>query len=357
MEHGERAGATTLERIAELAHVSRSTVSRVLNDDPHVKPATRQRVLDVVEQEGYEPNRAARSLASGRTGMIGVVVSVDLAHLFSDPFFATLIRELYRASRRKELVVSLWLLEDEQDRKTINQITRGSLLDGAIVAAGRTDDPIVQALAGSDKPFVLLGRPVNGADVSYVDIDNQSASRSITNHLLRLGRRRIGSIAGPQFSVAAIDRRAGYREALAAAGIEPDPELEFESDYSATSAIEGVARLLPHRPDAIVAANDVMAIAAMGELADRGLRVPEDVAVVGFDDLAIAARATPPLTTVRQSITLLATEAVRAASELIADGSIPPRQIVIPTELIVRASCGANLTSKQTSKESKGERE
>jgi DNA-binding LacI/PurR family transcriptional regulator len=179
-----------------------------------------------------------------------------------------------------------------------------------------------------------------------VDIDNRSASQNLTAHLLRLGRTRIGTIAGPSTSVAAIDRRAGYEEALRDAGIEPDPELEVESDFSAPSAIFATRRLMEQEPDAIIAANDVMAIAAIGELREMGLRVPEDVAVVGFDDLAIAARATPPLTTVRQSIQLLATEAVRAVTQLIADRSIPPRQVVIPTELIVRVSCGANLPRK-----------
>ena len=207
MDNDEPVDAMTLERIAEIADVSRSTVSRVLNDDPHVRDTTRVKVLEVVDREGYEPNRAARGLASGRTGILGVVVSVDLAHLFSDPFFATLIREIYRAARSRELVVSVWLLEDAGDRKTINQITRGSLLDGAIVAAGRTDDPIVEALAATSKPFVLLGRPPNDHDLSFVDIDNRAASRSLTSHLVRLGRTRIATLAGPSISIAGIGVR------------------------------------------------------------------------------------------------------------------------------------------------------
>ena len=335
-------GAMTLERIAEIAGVSRSTVSRVLNDDPHVRDATRHSVLEVVEREGYVRNRAARGLASGRTGMRGIVVSVDLAHLFSDPFFGVLLKELYRASRSMELVVSVWLLEDAGDRKTINQITRGSIIDGAIVSAGRTDDPIVEALAASDKPFVLLGRPSADPRLSYVDIDNRRASENLTAHLLRLGRRRIANLAGPLFSVAGIDRLAGFHDAHTRAGVEPSSALVFETDYTARSAINGTRKLMAHQPDAIVAANDVMAVAAMGELRAMGLRVPEDVAVVGFDDLALAARAIPPLTTVRQSIRMLATEAVRALTDLVNDPSIPPQQVVIPTELIVRASCGAH---------------
>jgi DNA-binding LacI/PurR family transcriptional regulator len=338
--------AETLERVAELAGVSRSTVSRVLNDDDHVKASTREKVLEVVAREGYVLNQAARGLASGRAGTIGIVISVDLAHLFSDPFFAALLKALYSAARDRELVVSVWLLEDDGDPKTINQITRGSTLDGAVVAAGRTNDPIVEALSASNKPFVLLGRPANGASMSYVDIDNRAATRDATRHLLRNGRRRIAHLAGPEIAVAAIDRRAGYLDALEEAGIPLDLNLVHETDFTAADARIGTRRVMEHNPDAILAANDVMAMSAMSELAARGVRVPEDVAVVGFDDLAAASQADPPLTTVRQSIRLLASEAIRTLNALIEDRSIPPQQVVIPTELIVRTSCGAHLPTQ-----------
>jgi len=238
--------------------------------------------------------------------------------------------------------VSVWLLEDRDDRKTVDLITRGSTLDGAIVAAGRIDDPVVAALNTTNKPFVLLGRPAEGQRLSYVDIDNRTAERNATAHLLRLGRRRIAHLAGPDFAVAAIDRKAGYLDALARAGIEPDSDLIHHGDFSAADAVSGTRRVMEHHPDAIVAANDVMATAAMGELAAMGVRVPEDVAVIGFDDLRASNRTTPPLTTVRQSISVLASEAVRTLTDLIEDPDLPPQQVVIPTELIVRASCGAH---------------
>jgi DNA-binding LacI/PurR family transcriptional regulator len=298
-------------------------------------------ILEVVEREGYIPNRAARVLASGRTGMIGIVISVDLVELFSDPFFAALLRELYGASRRRDLVVSVWLLEGSDDRKTIDLITRGSTLDGAVVAAGRIDDPVVAALSDASKPFVLLGRPAESQSLSYVDIDNRTAERNATAHLLRMGRKRIALLAGPDYAVAAIDRKAGYLDALARAGIEPDPDLIYDGDFSAADAATGTRRVMEHSPDAIVAANDVMAMASMSELAAMGVRVPEDVAVIGFDDLRAASRTKPPLTTVRQSISVLASEAIRTLTDLIEEPNLPPQQVVIPTELIVRASCGA----------------
>lgn len=343
-EEGRTAG--TLELVAELAGVSRSTVSRALNDDPHVRASTRAKILEIVEREGYVRNRAARGLASGRTGTIGVVISVDLAHLFSDPFFAALLKAISTATRDQDLVLSVWLVEDADDRRTIGQIARGSTIDGAIVAAGRTNDPVVGALNSSDKPFVLLGRPAQDGTMSYVDIDNRSAARGSTAHLLRLGRRRIAHLAGPAIAVAAIDRLAGYQDALAEAGIPVDANLIYETDFSEASARTGVRRVMEHDPDAIVAANDVMAMAAMGELSALGLRVPDDVAVVGFDDLAASSQADPPLTTVRQSIRLLATEAIRTLTALIEDPTIPPQQVMIPTELIVRASCGAQLATQ-----------
>ncbi len=333
--------ADTLERIAELAGVSRSTVSRVLNQDPHVRDSTRARVLEIVERERFEPNRAARGLASGRAGMIGVVISVDLAHLFSDPYFPLVLKGIYDAARSRDLVVSLWIVDAEDDPRAVNKIARGSMLDGAIVAAGATNDPTVAALCSTSKPFVLLGRPADDPSLSYVDVDNRDAAAAATTHLLARGRRRIATVAGPSFSIAAIDRKAGYLDALVRAGIEPDPDLVYESDFSAASAVVGTRRLIDHEPDAIVAANDVMAVAIMAELAAMGRRVPDDVAVVGFDDLPIAAQANPSLTTVRQPIGLLAREALGALTELIADPSSGPRQIVIPTELIIRSSCGS----------------
>lgn len=330
--------AGTLERIAELAGVSRSTVSRVINGDRGVRPATRARVLEVVEREQFEPNRAARGLASGRTGMIGIVMSVDLANLFSDPFFPVLLGGIHAAARDRDLVVSLWVVEEPDDPKTINQIARGSMVDGAIVVAEATSNPIVAALSTTDKPFVLVGRPPDHLDVSHVDVDNRSAGRAVTTHLLETGRRRIATITGPSRSLAAVDRRCGYLDALTAFGLEPRPELIHEADFSTAGAVEGVRALSHLEPDAIVAANDVMAMAALEELRGAGRRVPEDVAVVGFDDLPMAGRSIPPLTTVHQPIELLSSEAVRLLSDLVEDPSLAPQKVVIPTRLIIRAS-------------------
>lgn len=332
-----------LERIAELAGVSRSTVSRVLNNDPNVKDSTRDRVLATVEQERFVPNRAARGLAMGRTGMIGIVMSVDFGNFFSDPFFGALLQATYDAARQHELVLSLWMPDGPNDRNTIDQVTSGSMLDGVVMAAENAHDPIVHALSESQKPFVLLGRSATHTDVSFVDVDNRGAAREATAHLAGLGRTRIATIAGPEFSVAGTDRLDGYHDALADAGLPADPALVADGGFTAHGAADAVRAILPAKPDAIFAASDVMAIAAMTELESQGLRVPEDVAVVGFDDLPAARELTPPLTTVRQSVPLLASEALNMLTARIADPAAAKMSKLNPTELIVRESCGASL--------------
>lgn len=347
----QKLGTSTLEQIAAIAGVSRSTVSRVLNNDPNVKASTRSDVLAVMARERFVPNRSARGLAMGRTGMIGIVMSVDLGNFFSDPFFAALLQATYAAAREHELVLSLWLPDGADHSGMIDQVARGAVLDGVILAAETATDPIVEELSESGKPFVLLGRSATHEDVSYVDVDNKAAARAATNHLLRLGRTRVATIAGPAFSVAGTDRLAGYHAALDAAGAKTDRSLIYEGDFGAASAVLGTRLLVTAGADAIVAANDVMAIAAIAELNELGIRVPEDVAVVGFDDLPAAREVDPPLTTVRQSIPDLATEALRVLTELIADPARPPARYVVATELIVRTSCGVHLPPDKPRKE------
>jgi LacI family transcriptional regulator len=332
-----------LEQIAKLSGVSRSTVSRVVNNDPNVSVVTREKVLQVVKRVNYTPNAAARGLAAGCTHVLGLVIPMGVAALFTDPYFPILIQGVSSACNAREYSVMLWLAEPEYERRQIRQIMYSGLVDGVIISSMLLNDSLVQALSEGDLPFMLVGRHPTDTRASYVDADNQGGAREAVTHLLRLGRRRVATITGPQNMIAGADRLAGYNAALRDRGFRADPSLLAEGDFTEAGGYRAMQQLLAHRPDAVFAASDIMALGAIRALREAGLRVPEDVAVVGFDDLPQAARAEPPLTTVRQPTYRLGATTVDSLLDLIKYPASSPRRIVLPTELVVRASCGSVL--------------
>lgn len=342
----------TLEEVAQLSGVSRSTVSRVLNNDPNVRETTRAKVLQIIEEQHFRPNLAARGLASGRTDVIGVVIPVGLSLVFTDPFYPLLLQGIADASRARDRFVMLWLAEPEYERQTIEQVVGRGVVDGVIVASGASEDPLVDSLLTTEKPFVMIGRHPSRSDVSFVDIENRDSARAITAHLLRLGARRVATISGPDDTIAGADRLAGFYDAMEDFGLAVDPALVVEADFSAQSGASAMLKLLEQRPDAIVAANDTMAIAAIREIQRAGLSVPDDIAVTGFDDIPDAAQTDPPLTTVRQPIRRLGSTAANSLMDLVADAGKRVREVILPTELVVRDSCGSNLPDRKKREES-----
>jgi LacI family transcriptional regulator len=330
-----------LEDIARLAGVSRSTVSRVINDDPHVAKDTRAKVAEIIRQANYQPNMAARGLAAGRTRILGIVIPRGVADLFSDPYFPLLIQAIASACNALDYSVMLWLAEPEHERRMIRKILYSGLIDGAVVACALMDDPVVNAFAEGQLPFILVGRYPGGGDVSYVDIDNISAARDIVMHLLRLGHRRVATITGPRNMIPGVDRLEGYLTALRQRGLALDPNLIVEGDFTEAGGQAAMQRLLPHEPEAVFAASDMMAVGALRTLREAGRRVPEDVAVVGFDDMPFSARTDPPLTTVRQPIHRTGRTAAETLIDMIEHPDAMPRRIILPTEIAVRESCGS----------------
>ncbi len=335
-----------LETIAKLSKVSRSTVSRVINNHPNVSPATRERVLEVIHKKNFQPNLAARSLAKGRSHVLGLVIPMSVPALFTDPYFSVFIQGVAAACNVHDHSVMLWLADPEYERRTIRNILYGGLIDGVIVASNLLDDPVVQALVDSNFPFIMNGRFPSNDRVSYVDIDNIASSREAVLHLLRLGRRRIATISGPHDMIAGADRLTGYQAALKDFGQPIDPALITEGDFTEAGGYAAMQRLIDHKPDAVFVASDTMAVGALQALREANLRVPEDVAVVGFDDMPFANRTTPPLTTVRQPIQRSGEFATEKLIDLIQHPQSAPYRITLATELIVRASCGANLNSQ-----------
>jgi LacI family transcriptional regulator len=328
----------TLEEIARLSKTSRSTVSRVINDDPHVSQATRDRVMAMVRQLNYHPNLAARSLVDGRTHVLGLVIPMGVARLFTDPYFPILIQGAASACNANKHTVMLWLAEPEYERQMVNQILYNGLVDGVIVASSLIDDSLIESLLKSSLRFVMIGRPLSNLELSYVDVDNKESARQAVHYLLRAGRRQIATITGPQNMIAGLDRLEGYRTALREWGLAADPGLIANGSFSEAGGYEAMCQLLSKSPDAVFAASDAMAIGAMRALRDAGRRIPEDVAIVGFDNMPFAERAEPPLTTVRQPIQRAGALAVETLIDMIENPDSSPRRIVLPTELVIRQS-------------------
>jgi LacI family transcriptional regulator len=337
----------TLEEVARLAGVSRSTVSRVINDQPNVRSEVRDQVWEVIHQVGYQPHAAARSLVTSRTHVIGMIIPEAVMTLFTDPFFLLLLRGATEACNSQQYQLMLSLFTAHADRQEIYQrILRSGYLDGAIVASASLDDPLIPNLLRDRIPFVSVGRRPKER-VHYVDADNVNGARMAVDHLIRLGHRHIATITGPLDMVHGQDRLSGYRQALEARGIPVEEGLIVEGDYTEASGMVGMQRLLPVSPSAVFVASDMMAIGALKALRQANRRVPQDIALVSFDDIPVASAIVPALTTVRQPIERMGFMAVEVLLSVLEDSSgeeAPAQRIVLPTELVIRASCGSALS-------------
>lgn len=334
----------TLDEVAKLAGVSRATVSRVINNRPNVRPEVREKVWQAVRDSSYRPHAVARSLVTRRTGIVGVVIPETVSTLFADPFFPLLLRGATQACNTHQRQLMLVLLSDPTgEHEMYQRVLRNGYLDGVIVASATIGDPLVPLMLRDGIPFVSVGRHPDQR-VHIVDVDNVGGGRAAVEHLIRLGHRRIATIAGPRDMTSGQDRLEGYRQALRAHRIPLDEQLIFYGDYTEAGGMLAMQRLLPTNPTAVFVASDTMAVGALKWLHQAGQRVPEDIALVGFDDIPIASAIAPPLTTVRQPIVRLAALAIEALVGILEDepaAQSPPQRIVLPTELVVRESCGA----------------
>ncbi len=329
----------TLEDIARMSGVSRSTVSRVINGDPNVHELTRSKVQAIIQSIDFQPNLAARGLAAGHTKVIGLVIPKGVNAIFTDPYFPLVIQGVSAACNARDYSVMLWLAEPEYERKTISQVLYNGLIDGVVVSSMLVNDPLIERLYESKRPFITIGRHPTNDQINYVDIDNRAGAYQGVSHILRTGHKRVAVINGPHDTIASLDRYQGYLDALRERGIPLIPELVAEGEFSDTTGYLAMKHLLPHCPDAVFVASDAMAFAAMRAIQEAGLRIPEDVAVVGFDDIPAAATSKPPLTTVRQPIQRTGSIAAELLVDMIEHPDPFPRRIVLPTELVFRSSC------------------
>jgi LacI family transcriptional regulator len=335
-----------LEEVARLAHVSRSTVSRVINDHPNVRAETKQRVWQAINDSGYRPHALARSLVTNRTHIIGIVIPEAVTTVFTDPFFPLLLRGATEVCNIHEyqLLLSLFTAPARQE-EMCQRVLRSGYVDGVIVASAVVDDPLIPSMLRDGVQLVSIGRHPN-AQVHYVDGDNVGGARMAVEHLIRLGHRRIGTITGRLGLTVGQDRLAGYRQALQAHGIMVEENLISEGDFSESSGKRGMEHLLAFSPTAVFAASDSMAIGALKALREAGKRVPQDVALVGYDDIPIASLIEPGLTTVRQPIERMGSMAAELLLNMLDDPTeegASAHRIILPTELVIRASCGSTL--------------
>lgn len=326
--------------VAARAGVSRTTVSFVLNGraDAKIPEVTRRRVLQAAEELGYFPNAPARQLAGGRSHVIALVLRQSAEQVASDAFLVETLRGLAATARAEGLRVMVEPLALDGPESSYASLLRAQQADGLVVSGPRTDDPSLLELVRDGFPVVLQGS-LPDVPVASVDVDNVAGARQAVNHLLALGHRRIACITNAPFVyTAARERVEGYRLALAAAGIAADDALVEEGGFDAPSGHRAMTALLARTNfEAAFVASDVVALGAIGALRERRRRVPDDVSVIGFDDVPLAAFFDPPLTTVRLPAFELGQAAGQALIRRIADPTVADRTL-LPTELVVRAS-------------------
>ena len=332
--------APTLEAVARRAGVSRATVSRAINGGIRVSPRAREAIERAIAELGYIPNRAARSLVTRRTDSVALVVPETGSKLIGDPFLTGALQGVTKGLAGTEFQLVLLIAQEAGDTDRLLRYLRAGHVDGALVMSHHREDHLPTELAKIAMRCVFLGRPLEPGDVDvpYVDVDNVGGARSATEHLISRGAARIGTIAGPPDMPAGVDRLEGWRQALRAAG-RPDDAVAT-GDFTAESGAAAMRALLERWPDldAVFAASDLMATAAMNVLRDSGRAIPDDVAVIGFDDSLLAPATVPPLTTVYQPVEELGQRMAELLLAQLRGETASPGGEILPTELVIRAS-------------------
>jgi DNA-binding LacI/PurR family transcriptional regulator len=334
---GDTAPRPTLETVAAAAGVSRSTVSRVINDSPRVSPDVRTSVEEVIARLGYVPNRAARTLVTRRTDTVALFLSESEERVFGEPYFAGIIRGISAGLAETGLRLLLVIAQSAAEHERFENYLTGQHVDGVLLVSLHGNDQLPAHLEKHGVPTVLGGVPIGYRPFSYVDADNRGGARQAVEHLLARGRSRLATIMGPQDMRVGVDRFEGFTAALEQAGL---PWRQARGDFSEGSGERAMERLLAEDPaiDAVFAASDPMAVGAMRVLAERGRSVPGDVAVVGFDDSSTARYARPSLTSVHQPLGDMGREMVRLLVARIKGEILDPPVVILDTHLVVRES-------------------
>jgi LacI family repressor for deo operon, udp, cdd, tsx, nupC, and nupG len=338
---GQRAGgrAYNIREVAEAAGTSVATISRALQQPHVVAPATLRRVLEIIQKLGYTPSAQPKILRTARTNVI-----VALVPDISNPFFSEIIRGIEQVAHEHGYSVLLGDTQNSRERETAYaQLCATRQADGIITLLPH----LPQVASAGPIPLVNACEYFRDNSVTKVLVDNRKAAQEATGYLVSLGHRDIAFLSGPMNTQICVDRDTGYELALRTAGLSRNPKLTIVGDFSIESGIRAVEELLAEKQPvtAVFCANDEMAMGAMRAFKGHGLRIPEDISVIGFDDIRYARHADPPLTTVAQPKEALGREAMTLLLEILEDPNAPPRKVVLPTELIVRESTGRRSRS------------
>jgi DNA-binding LacI/PurR family transcriptional regulator len=330
----ERLSSPTLGEVAQMAGVSIATASRVLNNSAPVSTQARELVREAVVRLGYVRQRAAPVRTRARS--VAAVVCTNNARFFGDAFFAQVISAATETFSAYDIPVMVVVAPDNRVG-IVERYLHSGHVDGVLLLASHGQHPLAVSLPAAGLPVTLIGRPMCDTRASYVDSDNRGGGRMAVEHLVSRGRRGIATIAGRQDMSAGADRLAGYREALDAAGL---PSAVAYGDFTPASGVHAMARLLDQRPnlDAVFVASDIMAAGALHALRRAGRKVPDDVAVIGFDDLPLAQHTQPPLTTIRQPLERVGEAAARRLLAGLDVVDLTNSDPVLPTTLVARAS-------------------
>lgn len=333
-----------IKDVAIQAGVSPSTVSRVIANSPRISTETSERVRTIMKELNYHPNAIARSLVRQRSQTVGLLIPNTIEQFFLNPFFPEVLRGITQVAQHAayDLFLST-ALHGLNDIERLEQMVQGKRVDGVILLTARVEDPLLRVLHENHIPAVLIGRPATPSTISWVNNDNKKAAYDATSHLLKLGHKTIGFIGGAPDLVVTMDRLTGYASALQDAGIQFDPVLTTSETFLEEGGYTGMMRLLAtlERPSAIIASDDVLAFGAMRAAGELGYRIPEDLAIVGFNDIPLAKLANPPMTTMNVHIFELGQLAAKILIEQIEWPAIGQKEQLVPHNLVVRRSCGA----------------
>lgn len=335
-EFRDGAGPVTIYEVAREAGVSTATVSRVINDRRHVREATRLKVEEAMSRLGYVANRQARGLAGGRSKVIGLLV-----YELGSSYFSQLIKGIDAAVTSIGYDLMLFTTHARREREARHAAElAGGPADGLIIVLAVDIRSYVDRLHAQRVPFVLLDHDSDVPGTTFITAANRQGARDAVGHLIGLGHRRIGLITGTSGTSSARERLAGYRDALREADIEHDPALVVKGDFLEDRGYSATRELLQLTapPTAIFTSADTAAFGALRALREAGLRVPEDISIVGFDDIPESSLVTPPLTTVRQPLMEMGATAVRLLRNMMDDPAVTPRRTELATELIIRGS-------------------